>query len=50
MLLGKAAQDALERMCEVDARVRAQRAWERMLLKGLAEQWGPLPPPPPEPK
>jgi hypothetical protein len=50
MLLGKAAQDVFERMCEVNAQVRAKLEWERALLAGLAKQWGPLEPLPPESK
>jgi hypothetical protein len=40
MLLGKTAQSVLERMCEVEARVRAKLEWERALLEGLGKRWG----------
>lgn len=42
MLLGKTAQDVLERMCEVNAQVRAAQAMHRAALEGLAKRWEPL--------
>jgi hypothetical protein len=40
MLLGKTAQDVFERMCEVNAQMRAAQAMHLSALEGLAARWG----------